>query len=76
MYVYVPPACLIPAETLRGHQIPWNWSYKWLCATLWMLGMEFWSSGKAGSTLKSKAISPGVSRGRLLNVHFYSVFIP
>ena len=30
IYVYVPYAHLVPAETRRGHQIPWSWSYRWL----------------------------------------------
>ena len=28
MYAYTPCACLVPVETRRGHQIPWNWSYR------------------------------------------------
>lgn len=25
-----PLACLVPKESRRGHQIPQNWSYRWL----------------------------------------------
>lgn len=42
------PACMSvhhlcvwdPLETRRGHQIFWNWSYRYLWATLWVLGVE------------------------------------
>ena len=30
MYVCVPCTCLVPVGIRKGHQIPWNWSYKWL----------------------------------------------
>jgi hypothetical protein len=23
-------ACLVPSKDRRGHQVPWNWSYRWL----------------------------------------------
>ena len=28
MYICAPCACLVPEEARRGHQIPWNWSYR------------------------------------------------
>ena len=28
--VYVPHVCLVPMEVRRRHQIPWNWSFRWL----------------------------------------------
>ena len=31
-------------EVRRGHRIIWNWSYRWLWATLRVLGVEPWSS--------------------------------
>jgi hypothetical protein len=32
--------CAVPAEARGRHQISWNWSYRWLQATTWMLGFE------------------------------------
>lgn len=29
MYVHIPQ-CGVPAEAMRGQQIPWNWSFRWL----------------------------------------------
>lgn len=54
MYVYacvslcVPHVCRClwkPKEDVR------NWSYRWLCATKWVLGTKSWSSARAVSTL-------------------------
>lgn len=47
----VQSPCLVPKEARRGRQIPWNWSCRWLW-TMWVLGIELWSSGK-----NSRAIS-------------------
>ena len=30
----------VPTEVRRGCQIPWNWSYGCLLATMWVLGIE------------------------------------
>lgn len=32
--------CLVPKEVRRRHQIPWNWSYRWLSAAIWVQGIE------------------------------------
>lgn len=41
------PACLsvyhlyaVHAEARKEHRIPWKWSYSWLWATMWMLGIK------------------------------------
>lgn len=26
-------------------QVPWNWSYRWLLADMWVLGIKYRSSG-------------------------------
>lgn len=31
--------CSVPVEARKGYQIPWDWSDRWLWATLWVLGM-------------------------------------
>lgn len=41
-----------------GHQIPWKWSYRQSWTTIWVLGIEPRSFGRAASALKSWAISP------------------
>lgn len=45
-------------EARRVWWIPWNWSYKRLWATWWVLGTEFKSSAKATSTLNWRAVFP------------------
>ena len=34
-------------EGQREHWIPQNWSYKWLCSAIWMLGTEIQPSARA-----------------------------
>lgn len=31
----------------RGQRIPWNWSYRWHWAAIWMLAPKFWFSARA-----------------------------
>ena len=38
---------LVPEKPRRGHQILWNWSNRWLRATMWLLRIEPGSSGRA-----------------------------
>lgn len=45
-------------EARRVWWIPWNWSYKRLWATWWVLGTELKSSAKATSTLNCWAVFP------------------
>lgn len=28
------------AEAKRGYQLPWDWRYRWLLATMWVLGLN------------------------------------
>jgi hypothetical protein len=54
MYVHHMHAwCLKRPE---GHQI--SWSYRWLWATMWVLGSKPGSSARAASSLKHWVISP------------------
>lgn len=39
--------CTVPKETRRGHQIPWDWSYRRLLAIMWVRGIRPESSGRA-----------------------------
>lgn len=32
--------CAVPAEARKDHQIFWNWSYKLLLVTMWVLGTK------------------------------------
>lgn len=38
------------SKARSGHQIPLNWSYRWLSATVWVLEIESWSILRAVST--------------------------
>lgn len=66
MHTRVLPVCIMPVhckcavamEARRGHWIPWNWSYWWLLAAMWVLGIEPWSSGRRVSLLNCWAILP------------------
>ena len=40
MFVCAPHVCSVPMEVRGGHQIPWNWSYRWFWAAMWVLGIE------------------------------------
>lgn len=40
----------------RGHQNPWDWSYRWLWV-MWVLGIKLQSSARASSILNQWAIS-------------------
>ena len=42
----------------HGCEVPWNLSYRQLWAAMWVLGVEPWSSGIAGSALNLQVISP------------------
>lgn len=39
-YVCIPYVCLGPLEARRRHQIPRNWTYRWLWNTVHILGLE------------------------------------
>jgi hypothetical protein len=41
----------VPTEVRGGHQISWNWSYRWLLAVLWVLEDEPLSPTRAARTL-------------------------
>lgn len=40
MYVYAPHVYLVPTEVRKEHQIPWNWSFGYLGATMWGFGVS------------------------------------
>lgn len=54
MYVCYPHECLVPAEVIRGHQVIWNWSYKWL----WVLGTNPGYGATTKRILNHRPISP------------------
>ena len=60
MYVCVLLSCMVPINTRRGHQIPWNWNYGWLGATIWVLGIEATLAGRAASVIYDQTISSGL----------------
>ena len=56
-FICVPLECLAPSEAKRWHWIPWNGSYRWLLAIMWVLGLEPRSSGISTVVLTSKSFS-------------------
>lgn len=46
LHVCVPCVCLMLAEARRGNWIPWYWSYRWLWATMCVLGIKPGLSGR------------------------------
>lgn len=50
----VPFTKAVPTEAKEGYHIPWNCSYRRLLASVWGLGMEPQSSGRATRHLPSK----------------------
>lgn len=51
IFVRVPCVCQVPTEVRRWSQTTWDWSYRWLWATIWVLGIEHGSSTRATSGL-------------------------
>lgn len=37
LHVFPLHECWAPGEARKKHQMPWNWSYTWLCAGIWLL---------------------------------------
>ena len=46
LHICVLCACLVPRE-VRRHWVPWNYSYTWLLAVIWVLGINHGSSARA-----------------------------
>jgi hypothetical protein len=69
IHMNILPACvcLMPREIRGGHQMPWNWSYRWLWAATWVLGTEPKSSAAVASEVNHWAISPA-----LTSLHSYT----
>lgn len=58
IYLYCVNAVL---EVRRGHQISWNWSYRWLGAIMWATGIKLGSSGRTASAAIHWALSQATS---------------
>ena len=59
MFVHVCPCmcvCPVPMRFRTRHLIPWNWSYRQLWATMWMLETEPGSSQRAATACNWWAI--------------------
>lgn len=56
MYLnYEPDAC---GGRKKEHQIPWNWSYDQMCATMWVLGTNSMPCGKCPVLLTAEPLFP------------------
>lgn len=51
MYVYSPCLDLLPMVFRKGCQISWNWIYRQLWDSMWVLEIEFGSSSRATKVL-------------------------
>jgi hypothetical protein len=60
VYICLPRVGLMSYKSRRGHQIAWNWNYRWLWVTLWVLGMKLRSSRTTVSSLNCWAVSPAL----------------
>lgn len=49
--MYLPCACLVSRKAKRECQLLWNWSYKQLGASMFVLGIQSGSSGRAAIAL-------------------------
>lgn len=58
MYVYTSYACPVPREIRKGHQIPYNWNYKWSWAAMLSPRTKLCSSARTTNFLTCWAISP------------------
>ena len=67
LYVCVPRVCLVPSEAEKGHQSPWNWSYRW-CEPLRVLGSEPESSECASEWQWPLSVSHAARAGLILPV--------
>ena len=52
--IYVYLKCLVTVEARKGHQIPWNWSYRQSWAVLWMLGTKLEFFERTASALTAE----------------------
>lgn len=52
---------LNPIQSRRLYDVWDPLSYRWLCASMWVLGTKFKSSGRAASAIKHWTSSPGPS---------------
>lgn len=63
MCVCVLYTCLVLQEMRVGYWSPWNCNYRWLWATVWVLGIEHNSSGR--SAIELSLISSALCHGNL-----------
>jgi hypothetical protein len=54
IHVCAPCVCLVPSESRRGCQMPWN-SYRQLWTASWMLGIELGFCERAASVLRAES---------------------
>ena len=67
MHVWALCECNV-SEVKRRFWPSWNWGYRYLSATMWVLGIEPVSSGRAVSLFNHSAVSPAPFRSGFLSV--------
>lgn len=58
----------VSLETRRGRQIPWDWSYIWLLAIMWVAGNRSWVPCKSSMCSNHPPRSPGPFFCSVLNM--------
>lgn len=57
MHGYLSTTCTQYIMDIRKwHQVPWNWSYRWLLVIMWALEIEHLSPRRAASVLNHRTI--------------------
>lgn len=60
MNICIPHARLVPTEVRCRHQTPGNWSYRWLLATMWVLGTDLRPFVRESSALNHGGVPPAL----------------
>lgn len=69
MCVFASPVHLLLAKPRRACRILWNWSYRRLWASTWVLGTEPGASGRGASAVLCWAVSPSSFHEHILSIY-------
>lgn len=74
--VFLLQVCSMFTEARRGHQSPWNCSYRAFRATTWVLGIVPGSSGRAAVSLDKRNFLATVMAEDLMRVSCFPSHLP